>query len=197
MTTVYSSFQTSEAAEKAIGALLDHGVDGKDVSVLFHEGYETAAKWKDANTVEIAMNTAETGITTTTAADAGVGAAKGAGYGFGIGALAALACVFIPGVGIVLGGGALAVALGATAAATGAGAIAGGVTGYLKDQGIEPQFVEEYASSINAGGAVVSVMTPSNNVDSSTVSAILAKYGSTDARGYPSRIPVTSASVVV
>ncbi len=195
MTTVYSSFQTTDAAERAIGALLDHGVNGKDVSVLFHERYEGASHWMSENKVDVSMDRAESGLTTTTAADAGAGAAKGAGFGLGVGVLAALACVFIPGVGLVLGGGALAAAIGATAAATGAGAVAGGVTGYLKDQGMEPDLTEQYASSIKDGGAVVSVMTPSNNVDSLTVSAILTKYGALDARGYPQRIPATAMPI--
>lgn len=52
-----------------------------------------------------AVEGAERGITTTTGADAAVGAAKGAGIGLGIGALAALASVMVPGIGIVVGGG--------------------------------------------------------------------------------------------
>ena len=47
-----------------------------------------------------------------------------------------IAALFVPGVGWVLGGGALASAIVGAAAATAAGAAAGGVYGYLKDQGL-------------------------------------------------------------
>ena len=70
---------------------------------------------------------AKHGISTTTPEDAGEGAVKGTGIGLGVGILASLAALTVPGVGLVLGGGALAAALGATALTAGAGAIAGGV----------------------------------------------------------------------
>src|SRR5205085_9990716 len=79
---------------------------------------------------------AKTGLSTTTPADAGVGAAKGAGIGLGVGVLAALASIFVPGFGLVAGGGALATAIAGAVGTTAAGAIAGGVHGYLKDQGV-------------------------------------------------------------
>jgi hypothetical protein len=94
---------------------------------------------------------AKHGISVTTPEDAGAGAVKGAGWGLGIGAVAALASLFIPGVGLVVGGGALAAALGGLAAATGAGAAAGAVTGYLKDQGVEHHVAETYDTTV-AGG---------------------------------------------
>lgn len=79
---------------------------------------------------------AKHGISTTTPEDAGSGAVKGAGIGLGLGAVAAIASLLVPGIGLVTGAGALATALGGAALTAGAGAIAGGVTGYLKDQGV-------------------------------------------------------------
>ncbi len=122
---------------------------------------------------------AKHGITTTTGADAAAGAMAGAGIGLGVGALGALASLFIPGVGLVLGGGALATALAATAGATGAGAAAGAVTGYLKDQGIEERLVADYERVHRDGGVLLAVEVPSGPVTERTALETLEKYGGT------------------
>ena len=121
--------------------------------------------------------TAKTGISTTTPADVAAGAAKGAGIGLGLGIAAALASIFIPGLGLVVGGGALALALGGAAGATAAGAVAGGVTGYLKDQGISDDAIASYTADYEAGGAILGVTVTSNNVDETTAQQIISKYG--------------------
>lgn len=120
--------------------------------------------------------TAKTGISTTTGGDAEVGAVKGAATGMGLGLAAALAAVFIPGVGLVLGAGTLAAALIATAAATGAGAIAGGVTGFLKDQGVPAEAATVYHDAFEKGGTILAVNLPMT-VKRADIEAILAKYG--------------------
>jgi hypothetical protein len=119
---------------------------------------------------------AKSGISTTTPADAASGAVTGAGIGLGIGALAAAASLAIPGFGLVIGGGALATAIAGAAAAAAAGAVAGGVTGYLKDQGVPEDSVEQYVEDYCAGGAILAVTAPSNDVDETTVEHIMAKY---------------------
>lgn len=126
-------------------------------------------------------------ITTTTAADAASGAVKGAGIGLGVGVLAALAAVFVPGIGLVAGGGALAAAMAGAAATTAAGAAAGGVAGYLKDQGVPEEVLTRYNAVIGKGGALVAV-SPSERVGRADVEAILAKYGAINVDTYgPSR----------
>lgn len=127
---------------------------------------------------------AKHGISTTTPEDAGEGAVKGTGIGLGVGILASIAALAVPGVGIVLGAGALASALGLTALAAGAGAVAGGATGYLKDQGVPADAAERYHGAVTAGGAVLSVAIPSGDVDQSTASAVLSKYGASDVNAY-------------
>jgi hypothetical protein len=286
--TIYSSFSDSSLAEKAVGALLDHGVRANDVSVvrgnqdITNEGvgydgasplpvndqawtgenrgtetqrlsYTGAAYNMDATGLgtsplynqaivensaygDVAEKTlsnenqptvypedrevengqamsgaavghnpnnwpredhnrendieraAKGGISTTTGADAGVGAIKGLGWGAGIGVVAAIAALAIPGVGLVLGGGALAAALGGVAATAGAGAAAGAVTGYLKDQGMDEHVAAHFEKSVNNGGAIVAVTFPSGNADEIEVRQILEKYGAVEthqpSRGY-------------
>lgn len=182
--TMYASFTTGESAERAIGALLDHGVSANDVSVVFHENFRGFGTPPNFDNIQKIRDTAETGITTTTGPDAAAGAAKGAGIGLGIGALAALAMVFIPGIGIVLGGGALATALGGVAGATAAGAVAGGAAGFLKDQGIPEPQIKKYEETFSQGGAIVSVLVPSNDISGATVESVLSKYGAIEGGFY-------------
>jgi hypothetical protein len=140
-----------------------------------------------SNTVHDSGNSdavAKSGITTTTADDAGVGALKGTGIGLGIGILAGLASLIVPGVGLVIGGGALAGAIGAAALTTGAGAVAGGVVGYLKDQGVAETDAVRYEQALGSGGALLAVNLPSNGVDLQSAEVVLNKYGATDIRAY-------------
>ena len=135
----------------------------------------------DANHVE---GVAKSGVTTTTAGDAGKGAAEGAGIGLGLGVLAALASVFVPGFGLVLGGGALASAIGVAAATTVGGAIAGGVAGYLIELGVPDEAARTYADRIQSGSALVAVTLPSGKVDLIEGQELISKYGGSDVNVY-------------
>jgi hypothetical protein len=161
-------------ASKAVGALLDAGVRAEDISILSPRG--TAEYYKDIPNESLANDKATSGITTTTGADAAVGAEKGAGIGLGIGAVAAIACLMIPGFGLVVGGGALAAAIAGAAGATAAGAVAGGVHGFLKDQGVPDDAIGSYGQSYDAGDTLVAVTVPSNNVSIVAADEILSKY---------------------
>ena len=86
--------------------------------------------------------------------------------------------------GLVYGAGALATALGGAALTAGAGAIAGGVTGYLKEQGVPGEAAQRYHGAIEHGGALLSVHIPSNDVDQATVQEVLGKYGGSDLNTY-------------
>lgn len=190
MQNTYATFADPAMAEKAAGALLDHGVRAADLSIVFPEGYKTAEHGKTV-TGEKLESAAEHGISTTTAGDAGSGAAKGAGIGLVAGTLAALAAVFVPGVGLVLGGGALAMAIGAAAGTTVAGAVAGGVTGYLKDQGVPEQAIEHYEKVIATGGAIVTVSLTDEKIGNAEIESVLAKYN-----GTVSSYPLSQTAVV-
>jgi hypothetical protein len=113
----------------------------------------------------------------TTGADAGAGAVKGGAIGLGVGALAAMTTLFIPGVGWVIGGGALAAALGGAAAVSGAGAAAGAVYGYFKDQGIREDAAQGFDRRFRAGGSILAVHMPSGAAGESKIRQLLEKYG--------------------
>lgn len=168
-TIIYASFDSVERAREAAGALLDHGAVKEDLSLVL----------SDADRTSDEIESASSGITTTTASDAASAAGVGAGVGLGIGALAAITSIIVPGIGLVAGGGALATALAGAAGATAAGAVAGGVTGYLKDQGVPEDLAQRVESRIKTGGALLSIIVPSNSVDQTTATGILEKYGDT------------------
>jgi len=187
--TLYASFADASLAEKAVGALLDHGVPNSAISVVSRELTTVG----DTNTTSIDHSTGEgdktekaakQGFSTTTPADAAVGAEKGAGIGLGIGIAAALAAMLIPGFGLVIGGGALATALAGAAGATAAGAVAGGVHGYLKDQGVPQEAAMNYNHAYESGGAVLGVDIPAGNVDEATIISILEKYQAGNVKAY-------------
>lgn len=164
----FIAYSTHEAAARAVGALIDRGVEPLDISVY---AKDMPTDWQESIKSQGAH-----GITTTTAEDAASGAAKGAGFGLGIGVLAAIAAITIPGFGIVLGGGALASAIGGAAAATAAGAIAGGAFGFLTDQGVDEDSSRFLSSQLDEGGIIVGVTSPSGIATTDDVKAILAKY---------------------
>jgi hypothetical protein len=201
--TLYASFADVAAAERAAGALLDRGVQGEDISLVSHrhqtsgvsrsaEQWDEEADDRDEDPVEVAKH----GISTTTAADAGSGAITGAGVGLGVGTIAAVASLFLPGIGLVTGGGALATAIAGAAATTAAGGVVGGVTGYLKDQGVPDYHAERYHEVVQGGGAMIAVRVPSNDLDRAEVEDVLAKYGGHDFGHYAMTQPDTGASGV-
>lgn len=119
---------------------------------------------------------AKHGITVTTGADAERGAEKGAAWGVGVGIVAGLAALVVPGVGLVYGGGALALAILGAAGSTAAGAVAGALTGYLVDQGVEPHVAQKYAGAVEEGKALVAVTVPSGPLSEDNVDFLLRKY---------------------
>lgn len=197
--TIYAAFANSSDAERAAGALLDHGVQAHDLSVVRANGETEGAHvyehshgtlTEHPQSVDASGDietSAKQGISTTSPSDAGAGAMKGTAWGAGLGALAALAALTVPGVGIVLGGGALAAGLGAVAASAGAGAVAGAVTGYLKDQGVDEHVAHHYESAIGTGGALLAIAVPSGEVDEPRVREVLEKYGATQINSYAAR----------
>ncbi|MFO8081631.1 MAG: hypothetical protein R6V07_15185 [Armatimonadota bacterium] len=179
MPILYASFEDAKDAEKAAGALLDHGVHQADLSFVRADIDEE--QWRGYEEGRELEEDAEEGVTTTTGADAGAGAAKGAGYGLLAGAVAGLTALWAPPVGLVLGGGALATAIAGAVGTTAAGAVAGAVTGYLKDQGVSTERIEQFTDHIEAGGAVLEVAVPSGEVDLDTAREIIGKYEATEA----------------
>jgi uncharacterized membrane protein len=200
--TLYATFIDASLAEKAVGALLDHGGRNEDISVISktpgaHHVHETTVEDHGGQYVQPALvsdhvtdesahveKAGKQGLSTTTPGDARSGAAKGAGIGLGVGVAAAIASLIIPGFGLVMGGGALAVALAGTAGATAAGAVAGGVTGYLKDQGVPDARAADYHHAYENGSAVLSVHMPCGKLSREEVVSILSKYQASNVNTY-------------
>lgn len=141
-------------------------------------------KGDDANDASKSEEAAKHGISTTTAADAGHAAVAGGAVGLGVGAIAAVASLLIPGFGLVVGAGALATAIGGMVATTGAGAVIGGVTGFLKDQGVDEHVAQHYGQTVTSGGAILAVNVPSNDVDEAKAREVLEKYGASNVNTY-------------
>jgi len=228
--TIYATFNDPKMAEKAAGALMDHGLLAQDLSII------QSHRWSRLDTEEFpnpqpegmlfvvpnssgmstglspfgigpmveavsdidvaepevdALSTMEVqakiGISTTTPEDALSGAWQGTAVGAGIGILATLAALFVPGVGLIVGGGALATAIAGVAGTMGAGAAAGALAGYLKDQGVESHIVAEYEHKINTGGAVLGATLPSGGVDEGHAWEILNKYAGQHVTSYENR----------
>jgi hypothetical protein len=178
MSTLIAAFHNPDNAAKAAGALLDHGVDKDDLDILV--GIAIANSWQANGAVDNDLvEKVEQGVTTTTAADAAKGARSGAGVGAALGILGGVASLFIPGYGLVLGGGALATALTSALGAVAAGAATGGVTGYLKDMGADEAISTEFDGVVRENGAILSIHLSSKGPDEITVKALLGKYGVT------------------
>jgi hypothetical protein len=202
--TIYASFPEAAQAERAAGALLDSGVRAEDISIVSTEAHAEYLQRMDDFTAEgapapfddeesqpvadpwyvptVVQDYPEAhapstlGISITTSGDAAAGAAKGAGIGLGFGALAALSCMAVPGVGLIVGGGMLATAIACAAGATAAGAVAGGIHGFLVDQGIPNEAVERYSEAYHAGDTILAVTCPSNGVNEYIADQVLTKY---------------------
>jgi hypothetical protein len=182
--TLYCSFTDPVNAEKAIGALLDHGLRHVDVSAVANENFKWTAAHEPLGEPNI-ESAAKHWISTTTAADASEGAVKGAGIGLGVGVIAgAVAMAAAPGIGAILGIGLLSQAICVAAAGTAAGAVAGTVAGFLVDQGVEGHVAEKYNDTVRGGGAIVAVTLPSGAIDLSAGHALLEKYGAAHITNY-------------
>ena len=172
MTSVFLSFNLKDNAEKFVAALLDHGMTTEDISVISREGGRTF-------TAEEVEKDAATGITTTTAEDFSKGAVIGGAAGMGLGVLAGLAILFVPGLGLVAGGGALATAIAATATTGAAGALVGGLAGYMRDMGVEGE-VPDYFEQDYADDYIIVAVTPrADGLTTTEIANLADKYHAT------------------
>lgn len=149
MQTIIGIFKDRFEAESAIDELEDLGYNPKDVSVVIKEGLKVSevSGSKGGSAAEGAVSGAATG-----------GVLGGlAGLLIGIGVLA------IPGIGGLLVGGPIAVALGLTGAAattiSGAttGALAGGLVGGLIGLGVPEETARVYDQKVREGAVLLAV----------------------------------------
>ena len=131
-------------AETAVRELRDAGADTARLSVIGRDEDRTTVSDGSGDMVDD---------------DAAKDTAGGALAGAGIGAILGVAALAIPGVGPLVAAGAIASTAipGAAAIGAGVGAVAGGLTGFLKDHGVSDDDADYYEGRINDGGVFVSV----------------------------------------
>lgn len=157
-------FDDRSEAERAVAELRAAGVQDSALSVIARrEGAE--GDFGDADTTDVD--------------DQGEGALKGAIGGGAVGALLGIAALAIPGVGPLIGAGAIASSAipGAAAIGAGAGAIAGGLTGLLTDHGVDENDAKYYGERINTGGIFLSVDAQEAGIGAEQLRDILYRNG--------------------
>lgn len=88
----------------------------------------------------------------------------------------ALAPVVIPGLGLIAGGGALAATLTKLSGPNAFAAMAGGLVGCLRDQGLPHQIALDTARALKGGDAVLAIECPTGKLRESEVMQVLGKY---------------------
>jgi uncharacterized membrane protein len=166
MTTniISAVFDDRSEAEAAIRDLRAAGIDSGRLSVIGQDEDRTTLSDGTGEVVDD---------------DAVSDTAGGALAGAGIGALLGVAALAIPGVGPLVAAGAIASSAipGAAAIGAGLGAAAGGLTGFLKDHGVNDEDAEYYEGRINDGGTFVSVDASDTGVEEGTIRDILNRSG--------------------
>lgn len=156
-------FDSRSEAEAAIGELRSEGIDSGKLSLIGRDGDGTRVTDGDGERASEGMGDA----------------LKGAVGGAGLGAILGVAALAIPGVGPLVAAGAIASSAipGAAAIGAGVGAVAGGLTGVLKDHGVSDEDASYYEGRINDGGIFVSVDASDGDIAPETVREILSRNG--------------------
>jgi len=157
-------FDDRSEAEAAVRELREAGVDTGRLSVIGRDEDRTTLS---DGTGEVVDN------------DAVGDTAGGALAGAGVGAILGVAALAIPGVGPLAAAGAIASSAipGAAAIGAGVGAVAGGLTGLLKDHGISDDDAAYYEGRINEGGIFVSADISDGDIEAETAREILLRNG--------------------
>ncbi len=160
MTRITAAFPTEAAAQNALGDLRTTGVTDAHLSVIRSKSDVT---------------------TTEPAGDVTSGLGTGMLTGAGVGTLLGLVALAIPGIGPIIGAGALATSLGAAAgsAAVGAaaGAALGGITGALINAGYSAEDAQYYGDAIQRGEILVIVDTDGSN--DAAITQYIRQHGGT------------------
>ena len=157
-------FDTRSEAEAAVRELRGAGIDTGRLSVI----------GRDEDRMTLSDGTGQV-IDDDAAGDAAGGALAGAG----IGAILGVAALAIPGVGPLAAAGAIASSAipGAAAIGAGVGAVAGGLTGFLKDHGVSDDDAAYYEGRINEGGIFVSADIEDGGSEAEKAREILLRNG--------------------
>lgn len=138
MPTVTHLFDSDEQVRGALAALVQAGFRPEQISVVSPRAAASPETQDEATPVE-------------------TGAAVGGLAGAGAGLLAAGGLFAIPGIGPVLGLGALASTITSVLVGAGAGAVVGSLAGTLVEWGVSPQDAALYEEGLRRGSSLVSV----------------------------------------
>jgi uncharacterized membrane protein len=167
MQTVFGLFESYDQANEAVIALGNAEYTKKDISIL---GKEEALKREyKTEGAEESSSTAR-------------GAGGGAVAGGIIGLLGGLGAFAVPGIGPIVGVGALANVLASTAVGAGIGAAAGGIIGALMDMGAPEEQARTYEQGVKEGRILIAVKTADQNT--LAVEQIMHSYGAHDVHTY-------------
>ncbi|RDE05613.1 hypothetical protein [Sphingomonas aracearum] len=150
-------FDSHAEAERAVTALRSNGVNDSAISIVAqHDGKNTTTDGGGNDTQEFVGKVAA---------------------GAGIGTLLGIAALAIPGVGPLVGAGAIAASAVPGAAVTGAalGGAVGGLEKVMTDHGVSREDATYYEQHIGRGGVFVSVDTNAAGIDPEAAADIL--YG--------------------
>ena len=140
---------------------------------LSYPAGERSYSWQEESDVERA---AQTGYFNTT--DPGAGGLNGRKPLENLPGMSELSAITIPGMGLVIGDGALAtVVVGAGVASEAGGAPPAGIHDYLEDQGVPNDIAWLLARDFELGGAVLAVASPPGAVDSDILQTVLESNG--------------------
>jgi uncharacterized membrane protein len=146
MATVVGLFERYEDATRALERLNEMGYGHDHISVIAPENMVKDKLTGDFGTAE---DTAKSGAL--------MGGLAGLLVGVGM--------LVIPGVGPILGAGALATTLGSTAVGAGLGAAAGGLRGALADMDVPDAEAVAYEEGVKKGGILVTVITEGERIE--------------------------------
>ncbi len=152
-------FDSHAEAERAVSELRSAGASDRAISVVAqHDGTTTTTSGSDGGTQEFVGKVAA---------------------GAGIGTLLGIAALAIPGVGPLVGAGAIAASAIPGAAVTGAalGGAAGGLEKVMTDHGVGEEDAAYYSGRVHEGGVFVSVDADAAGISPQAAADILSRAG--------------------
>ena len=170
-TILHATFTDAKDGISAVESLLHHGMRAEDINLILPESTSTdAATVRVSNEVARSTNHPSAAPPPCCHEERG-DMEQGAGLGLAFGLVAAM-CV--PGIGMIVGSG--AIVAGIMAAGTAAGGLTAGIYGYLTDRGIDAEIARKVTDHLAAGGTTLSVST-TGELNATEITHILEVFG--------------------
>ena len=180
----YALFSASETAHRAVEALRSHGVRDESISIVdgskidaFHEGDgRGGAPSTDPTHASPTAGSLEGGRAPDSDQREEANKTQLAAGGLGLAAIGA--GLFVPGLGIVLGAGALAAALaGVVTKNSGASESSRDLANYLRAQNLSDDTINLVASQLDSGGSLVQIETVNAGLSEAQILQIVSDHG--------------------